>query len=70
MQRGKEHACITLCLLVPVCVLCAKPSGSAQGVEGDEEKPESWEHEEERADDDVEMGDDAASEPEPPPVKS
>ena len=49
---------------------CTEPCKIVQGVEGDEEKPESWEHEEERADDDVEMGEDAASEPEPPPVRS
>ena len=53
-----------------MCYACVLNSACIQGVEGEEEKPESWEHEEERADDDVEMGDDAASEPEPPPVKS
>ena len=40
-----------------------------QGIEGDAEKPEDWEHEEERADDDVDMGDQEGSEHDASPVK-
>ena len=45
------------------------PILNLQGIEGDAEKPEDWEHEEERADDDVDMGDDAGSDPGASPVK-
>ena len=68
-RQSSQRAELSAAHTTRACQHASDPCRTLQAVEGDAEKPEDWEHEEERADDDVDMGDEGGSEPGGSPVK-